>query len=63
MAPLDQDYVEEGVEAIRRAKAHILLDSIHRKAKKAGLDKLTMKEINEIIAEARRETKVKSKAS
>lgn len=52
---VDSDTVEEELMAIRRARAHVALDQIRAAAKASGVDKMTLKEINAIIAEVRRE--------
>lgn len=51
----------EKLEAYARQRGDELLDSIHRQAKEAGLDKLTDGEIDELIAETRRERRAKEK--
>ena len=51
------DSVEREVTALRRARARILLDEIRTDAKAAGVDKLTMADIDAEIAQARRETR------
>jgi len=47
--------VEEEIRAIRSARAQEALRRIRAKAKAHGLDRLTMDEIDAIIAKARRE--------
>jgi len=59
LAEVDEDTFEEKLAALRRARAHALLDRVHAKAKARGLDRLTMKEIDAEIAEARRERRKK----
>jgi len=49
------DTVEEEVMALRRARARVAIDRIRAKAKADGRDKMTMKEIDAIIADVRRE--------
>ena len=51
----DADSVEEEVRAIRSARAQEALRRIGTKAKANGLDRLTMDEIDAIIAKARQE--------
>ena len=41
-----------------RKRARIALDEIRADAKKRGLDKMTMPEINALIAEVRREKRI-----
>lgn len=55
MTRVDPDGVEVEILAIRRARAHIALSRIRAKAKAEGLNRLTMDEIDAIIAKARRE--------
>ncbi len=55
MTHVEPDGVEEEIRAIRRARARAALSRIRAKARKDGLDRLTMDEIDAIIAEARRE--------
>ncbi len=52
---LNSDTVEEELKAIRLARFRVAVDQIRAEAKASGVDKMTMKEINAIIAEARRE--------
>ena len=49
------DKLEEEILAIRRARATAALSRIRVKAKAEGLDRLTMDQIDAIIAESRRE--------
>jgi len=51
---VDADGVEEELSAIRRARARVALDKIRSEAKSKGLNKLTMKQIDKIIADDRR---------
>jgi antitoxin (DNA-binding transcriptional repressor) of toxin-antitoxin stability system len=53
MTPVGPDSVEEEVRAIRRARGLAALARIQAKAKADGLDKLTMDEIDAVVAEAR----------
>ncbi|NQT52454.1 hypothetical protein HQ576_10405 [bacterium] len=55
MTHVEPDGVEEEVLAIRRARARAALSRIRAKAKADGLDRLTMDEIDAIVAKARRE--------
>jgi antitoxin (DNA-binding transcriptional repressor) of toxin-antitoxin stability system len=55
MTRVEPDRVEEEILAIRRARARGALSRIRAKAKADGLDRLTMDQIDAIIAEARRE--------
>ncbi|MBI2914285.1 MAG: type II toxin-antitoxin system Phd/YefM family antitoxin [Firmicutes bacterium] len=55
IAQVDEDNFEERLKALRRSRARAILDRIQAKAKARGVDKLTMKQIDAIIAETRRE--------
>ena len=55
MTRVEPDRVEEEILAIRRARARAALERIRAKAKADGLDRMTMDEIDAIIAKARRE--------
>ena len=55
MTRVEPDNVEEELLAIRRARARAALSRIRAKAKADGLDRLTMDDIDAIIAKARRE--------
>ncbi|MFW6161605.1 MAG: hypothetical protein ACODAJ_02490 [Planctomycetota bacterium] len=55
MTRVEPDSVEEEILAIRRARARAALSRMRAKAKRDGLDRLTMDDIDAIIAEARRE--------
>ncbi len=55
MTRVEPDRVEEEVVAIRRARAHGALSRIRAKAKADGLDRMTMDEIEAIVAKTRRE--------
>ena len=55
MTRVEPDKVEDEILAIRRARAGAALSRIRAKAKADGLDRMTMDEINAIIAKARRE--------
>ena len=59
MTRMEPDRLEEEILAIRRARAQAALSRIRAKAKATGLDRLTMEQIDAIIAEARRETRGK----
>jgi prevent-host-death family protein len=59
LADVDEDNFEEKLAALRRTRAHALLDRIHAKAKARGVDGLTMGEIDAEIAASRRERRAK----
>ena len=54
MTPVGSDTVEDEIRAIRRARAKAAVERIRAQAKARGLDELTVKEIDTLIAEARR---------
>ena len=55
LADVGEDSLEDRLTALRQARARALLDRIGAQAKARGVDKLTMAQIDGIIAEARRE--------
>lgn len=55
MTRVEPDKLEEEILAIRRARAAAALSRIRVKAKAEGLDRLTMEQIDAIIAKTRRE--------
>ena len=55
LANADEESFEEKLAALRRTRARILFDRIGAQARAAGKDKMTMKEIDAIIAKARAE--------
>ena len=48
------DNLEDELLALRRARARVAIDRMRAQAKAHGLDKMTMDEIDAIIAEVRR---------
>ena len=55
LTPVEPDTVEDEASAIRQARARLAIDRIRKRAKETGLDKMTMREIDELIAKVRRE--------
>ena len=55
---VEPDTVEDEVRALRRARARIAVDRMRAQAKTAGLDKMTMEEIDAFIADVRRKRRV-----
>ncbi|MDE3151448.1 MAG: hypothetical protein KGL93_04310 [Gemmatimonadota bacterium] len=53
--PVPDGDVETALEAYRRGRALMALHRIREQAKRSGAARLTMKEINEIVREVRRE--------
>lgn len=54
MTRVEPDEVEEEILAIRRARAMSALGRLRTKAKMDGLDRMTMDQIDAVVAEARR---------
>jgi antitoxin (DNA-binding transcriptional repressor) of toxin-antitoxin stability system len=54
MTPVSAETVEEEVQAIRRARTRAAIDGLRAAAKAAGVDKLTMEDVDAEIAAARR---------
>ena len=59
LTPVEPDTVEEEASAIRQARARLAIDRIRDHAREAGLDKMTMEDIDALIAEARRERRAR----
>ncbi|MFO8007763.1 MAG: hypothetical protein R6V05_08515 [Candidatus Brocadiia bacterium] len=55
MTPIEPDTVEEEVLALRRARAQAALSRTRAKAQADGLDRVSMDEIDAVIASVRRE--------
>lgn len=55
MTPIEPDTVEEEVLALRRARAQAALTRARAKAEAEGLDRMSMDEIDAVIASVRRE--------
>ena len=53
--PVEPDTIEEEASAIRQARARLAIDRIREHARKTGLDKMTMDDIDALIAKVRRE--------
>lgn len=51
---VDPDTVEDEIIALRRARARVAISRMRAQAKAQGLDKMTMEEIDAIIADVRR---------
>jgi len=54
MTPVSAETVEEEIQAIRRARARAAIDGLRTAAKSAGVDTLTMEDIDAEIAAVRR---------
>ena len=54
MTPVSAETVEEEIQAIRRARTRAAIDALRAAAKAAGVDKLTVEDIDAEIAAARR---------
>jgi prevent-host-death family protein len=59
LADVDEENFEEKLAALRRARARALVKRIRDKAKARGVDGMTMAEIDEEIAAARRERRAR----
>jgi len=57
IASVDPGRLDEDLMAIRRAQAFRALDRIQARAKAMGLHRMTMREIDALIAKVRRERK------
>jgi len=57
LVPADEETLEDQLIALRKQKALISLERIGRQAQAAGLDKLSIKEIDRIISQVRKERK------
>ncbi len=55
LAAVNEDDFEDRLKALRQARDLALIRRIQAKSKERGVDKLTMAQIDAIIAEARRE--------
>jgi len=55
MTRVEPDTVEEEIMALRQARARAALSRIRAKAKADGRDKMTMEEIDAIIADVRKQ--------
>jgi len=54
VSAVDPDTVEDELVALRRARARVAIDRMRAQTKAHGLDKMTMGEIDAIIADVRR---------
>ena len=54
MTPVSAETVEEEIQAIRRARTRAAIEGLRAAAKAAGVDKLTVEDIDAEIAAARR---------
>ena len=52
---IEPDSVEEELQAIRRARAKVAVERLRAHAKAKGLNRLTMDDIDAMVAEARRQ--------
>ncbi len=55
ITPVNEKTLDEQLAVHRQAEARKALDQVRREAKEKGLDKMSMEEIDRIIAEVRRE--------
>ena len=54
MTPVNPETVEEEIQAIRRARTRAAIEGLRAAAKRAGVDALTMEDIDLEVAAARR---------
>ena len=54
MKPMEPNTVKEEALAIRRAKVRVAVDRTREHARRTGLDKMTMEDIDAEVAAARR---------
>jgi len=54
LSRLDPDTVEDEIMAVRRARARLAIDRMRAQAKAEGLDRMTMDEIDSVIADVRK---------
>ena len=55
LVEVSEEDLEDNLRAVRSSRLLRALDGTQKEAKKKGLDKLTMKQIDAIIAQSRRE--------
>ena len=60
ISDVNEEDVEETVAALRRARAQSVVSRLRRAAAEAGLDRMSMEEIDAEIAAARRERKART---
>lgn len=53
--PVDEETMEDSVDAVRRAQAMGAVERMQEMSAKAGLDRMTLPEINALIREVRKE--------
>jgi prevent-host-death family protein len=59
LAYVDEDSFENRLEALRRERVQRLLNRIRERSKKAGVDRMSMREIDAEIAKSRRERRAR----
>jgi len=55
LAQVDEESFEDRLKSLRRARTAAVFDRIQAKAKARGIDKMTMADIDNVIAKARRD--------
>lgn len=63
IVPVTPDGLEEEVRALRLARFGVLVDRIQARSKAMGLDKMTMDEIDALIARVRRDRRQRERAA
>ncbi len=59
LAHVDEESFEKRLEALRRERVQRMLNRIRKKSEAAGLDQMSMKEIDAEISKARRERRAR----
>jgi len=57
LTSINEENVEESLEAIRTARAMAAVEAMQRRSERTGGNRMTLKEINAIIADVRRSRK------
>ena len=63
LTEVDGDNLEDQIKAVRRARANLALERVREAARKSGADKMSMKEIERVISEVRKDRKRKKPKS
>ncbi|HUT57516.1 MAG TPA: type II toxin-antitoxin system Phd/YefM family antitoxin [Phycisphaerae bacterium] len=63
IVPVTPDGLEEEVRALRLARFGVLVDRIQARSKAMGLDKMSMEEIDGLIARVRRDRRQRERAA
>lgn len=55
MLPVDSDTLDETMQAVRRARGQVTLRALRKSARAQGLDSLSAKQIDRLVADVRQE--------